>query len=162
MKLALPETARGHTIVCDDVRVEISGKLTLVGVYGPGLIVFQEFPVTLPKLCFLVTYSERVDTETGPLVLKIYLPGDPADAPTVNNVFPHEEMRNAPRPELGMKEYAGEKPDPTMQIRLPIEITPVTLKEAGMIRVRMQVGDRLIRMGSIEVMYQEPPEAQAS
>lgn len=42
------------TIVCDDVRQEAGNKLSYMGVYGPQLIV-PLFPVTLPKLCFIVT-----------------------------------------------------------------------------------------------------------
>lgn len=39
-----------QTIFCDDIRHEIGGKLSYIGVYSGRLIVSQ-FPVTLPKLC---------------------------------------------------------------------------------------------------------------
>ena len=39
-----------QTIFCDDIRNEMGGKLSYIGVYSGRLIV-SKFPVTLPKLC---------------------------------------------------------------------------------------------------------------
>ena len=39
-------------IICDDLREEISGKLTFVGVYGEYLAT-ESFPVSLANLCFI-------------------------------------------------------------------------------------------------------------
>lgn len=39
-----------QTIFCDDIRHEMGGKLSYIGVYSGRLIV-SNFPVTLPKLC---------------------------------------------------------------------------------------------------------------
>lgn len=48
---------------CDDVRQELGNKLSLMGVYGPDLIV-QSFPTTLPKLCCL--FNIRIPVEQSP------------------------------------------------------------------------------------------------
>lgn len=37
-------------LYCDDIRHEVAGKLSLIGVYADALLV-HDFPVTLPKLC---------------------------------------------------------------------------------------------------------------
>jgi len=37
-------------LFCDDVRHEVGGKLSFIGVYSGGLLV-PKFPITLPKLC---------------------------------------------------------------------------------------------------------------
>jgi hypothetical protein len=42
-----------ETVFCDDIRQEVGGKLSLIGVYSGGLLV-SAFPVTLPKLCLFV------------------------------------------------------------------------------------------------------------
>jgi hypothetical protein len=39
-----------QTIFCDDIRHEMGGKLSYIGVYSGRLFV-SKFPVTLPKLC---------------------------------------------------------------------------------------------------------------
>lgn len=41
-----------YTLVCDEVRREDNGKLLVLGLYTPG-IVLPGFPVQLPKLTFL-------------------------------------------------------------------------------------------------------------
>ncbi len=40
-------------IFCDDVRQEVTGKLTLVGCYTDSMVV-AKFPATIPRLCVLV------------------------------------------------------------------------------------------------------------
>lgn len=48
-------------IFCDDIRHEIGGKISLIGIYGPKLFV-REFPAVLPKLC-VMTKSSTLYTE---------------------------------------------------------------------------------------------------
>ncbi|MBV2234499.1 MAG: hypothetical protein KUL75_03030 [Sterolibacterium sp.] len=43
-----------QTIFCDDIRHELGGKLSFIGVYTGHLFV-RAFPVTLPKLCLALT-----------------------------------------------------------------------------------------------------------
>ena len=43
-----------QTIFCDDIRHELGGKLSFIGVYTGHLFV-RTFPVTLPKLCLALT-----------------------------------------------------------------------------------------------------------
>jgi hypothetical protein len=52
----------GSIVICDDVRMEVGGKESLLGVYR-GVIVLQEFPTTLQKLCFRIPLFgfERID-----------------------------------------------------------------------------------------------------
>ena len=43
------------TIYCDDIRQEVGGKLSLMGVYNNVMYV-QQFPVTLPKFWVVATF----------------------------------------------------------------------------------------------------------
>ncbi|WP_133170146.1 hypothetical protein [Kumtagia ephedrae] len=45
----------GVTIFCDDIRSEIGGKHTFVGVYGANLIITQSKPVILPSVSIAAT-----------------------------------------------------------------------------------------------------------
>lgn len=54
---AIPQSA----IVCDDIRLEASGKQTIIGVYT-GDILVSSFPCTL-RLCTWTTYQLRFDGE---------------------------------------------------------------------------------------------------
>jgi hypothetical protein len=42
-----------QTIFCDDIRHEVGGKLSYIGVYSGRLLV-PGFPLSLPKLCVAV------------------------------------------------------------------------------------------------------------
>lgn len=42
-----------QTIFCDDIRHEIEGKISYIGVYN-GTLFLPEFPATLPKLCLSI------------------------------------------------------------------------------------------------------------
>jgi hypothetical protein len=41
-----------YTLLCDDVRPEINGKLILIGLYVPDIVV-QQLPILLPTLNFV-------------------------------------------------------------------------------------------------------------
>lgn len=43
-----------HTIFCDDIRQEISGKLSYIGVYSERMLV-SPIPSVLPKLCLALS-----------------------------------------------------------------------------------------------------------
>ncbi|MEW5891003.1 MAG: hypothetical protein AB1768_18635 [Pseudomonadota bacterium] len=48
------------TVFCDDIRHEIGGKLSYIGVYSGGLFV-PTFPITLPKLCLAMSVVTPAD-----------------------------------------------------------------------------------------------------
>lgn len=59
-----------ETLFCDDIRYEIGGKLSYIGVYSDGLIV-PTFPVTLPKLCLVVKIVTPADEPLRLLRLRV-------------------------------------------------------------------------------------------
>lgn len=59
-------------IYCDDIRNEVGNKLTLVGCYGPDLIV-EKIPATLPKLCVLAKVFTPVDQPFERLTLRVFV-----------------------------------------------------------------------------------------
>lgn len=59
-----------ETLFCDDIRHEVGGKLSFIGVYSGGLFV-TEFPVTLPKLCLSVKIISPADEPLRELSLRI-------------------------------------------------------------------------------------------
>ena len=59
-------------IYCDDIRMEVGGKLSFMGVYNSDMI-FPELPAVVPKLCAYVTirlpYDEPPQHEVHVLLL---------------------------------------------------------------------------------------------
>lgn len=58
---------------CDDIRNEIGNKISLIGLYGPDLIV-PSLPALLPKLCMFVQIFNNIgESFEGTLVVRILL-----------------------------------------------------------------------------------------
>lgn len=54
-----------HAIYCDDIRQEVGGKITLVGIYA-GQCLVPSIPCALPKLCAILNFSAtRADPITS-------------------------------------------------------------------------------------------------
>ena len=59
-----------ETLFCDDIRHEMGGKLSFIGVYSDSLFV-NAFPVTLPKLCLFVKVVIPADEPIRILNLRV-------------------------------------------------------------------------------------------
>ncbi|WP_321899983.1 DUF6941 family protein [Paraburkholderia heleia] len=60
-----------HVLFCDDVRLEVGNKLTLVGLYS-GQLNVAEAPVILPKLCVYALFVTPVQQEVTELTFRVY------------------------------------------------------------------------------------------
>lgn len=58
------------TIFCDDIRHEIGGKFSYIGVYT-GQMFVPSFPITLPKLCLAMSVITSAETPFHKLVMRI-------------------------------------------------------------------------------------------
>jgi hypothetical protein len=69
--LILPTNPSGFSIFCDDIRYEMSGKQTYIGVYDGSMRIASSAPATIPQLCVLT--NMRFDQENLPrtVTLKI-------------------------------------------------------------------------------------------
>lgn len=144
-----------HTIFCDDIREEIGGKATYVGVYRSGrLFVHTGFPVALPKFGFAVTYGQKRNSFVQPKALRVFLPGDKDDEPSIEAEFPLMD-ENATLSKL------PEGADATFIVGMAhLLFAPLLIKQPGKIQVRAVRGDEMIRLGSLEVHL--APEAKPS
>lgn len=148
----------GYTVFCDDLRQEVLGKITLVGVYGAELIVYAFMPATLSKLAMSINYYERLGESDSPLELRIYLPGED-EQPAFSQLIagePLEKFRN--------HEVSADFPleIPWVGMTVNIGFSPLELKEEGYIRVRMIRGDDEIKIGSLRIKAKPPARSQPS
>lgn len=63
-------TRHVETLFCDDIRHEINGKLSYIGVYSSALLV-PALPVTLPKLCISVKIVTPANEPLRSLTLRV-------------------------------------------------------------------------------------------
>lgn len=73
------------TIFCDDVRHELNGKVSLMGVYGGDMYV-TDFPVTLPKICsfFELHIPPTLENNSADAVISVMKGAEKVGAVTLN------------------------------------------------------------------------------
>ena len=141
IELEAPEIF-GHTVFCDDLRFELDGKITLVGSYNGTMLIRGEFPITLPKFAVSVFFLQSKAVYEPKLTLKVFLPGDSADAASV-------EVEVEPPPETPL--FSNEE-KANVGVRANIIMSPLVINSPGAIKVRMQRQGQLHPIGSLAVV----------
>ena len=151
-------TVSCHTSFCDDIREEISGKITLVGVYGVEIQFDGELPLALPKFGFNITATFDLEDRDNiaDSRLRVFIPGDPMDQPTIDG-------------ETGWMPPSGGPPEgsdlyidstPRITCHLHFVLAPFFVPGEGVIRVRLALNDgRTINGGGIRVRRRSAQEA---
>ena len=148
MNMLRKESPFGDTIFCEDIRFEVGGRNSLIGVMHGEIIVplAHPGPFMLPKLCMLMTYAERVgEGVTDSVEIRIYFPGDPDDTPSTRISVPVEPLRLVVAPAELLSD------DPFSMAAVPLVMSPVVLKHEGKIKVRAVRGDTVVRLGSLTI-----------
>lgn len=149
-----PYLPSGHTVFCDDIRHELGGKISLIGIYQREIIV-REFPVTLPKLCMVITINEKVSSDGQRQIKVIFEPDGPiSETETVlldlGYSLPDEVVKEEPE-EFLMRSK-----------RLELVAAPFKLERPGQIKVRMYHNEDEIRLGAILIKLDEEVNDGAS
>lgn len=142
----------GTTIFCDDIRTEIDGKVTFVGVYSQQMFIHGEFPVTLPKFSFGIIFVQKKSVFEANLGIRIFLPGDADDAPSVQADLSegHEGAI------LAAASASPDTPQAIVVLRSNLVLAPLEIKQAGAIKVRIARRGDLVRLGALEVTGANP------
>ena len=138
-----PRTPFGRTIFCDDIRQEIGGKISLIGVYAGGIFVLGDPPYTIPKFCMLVEYMEGLNANSPPISLQVFLPGDLDQEPSLKFDLPTPPNEIPIDPFLGTEAHIGN--------RIPIILAPLVIPSEGRIKVRMKRGVDYVALGSLVI-----------
>ncbi len=118
-----------ETLFCDDIRHEINGKLSYIGVYS-GTLFVPVFPVTLPKLCISVKIVTPANEPLRSLTLRVL-----KDDETLQEiVFDEEQLASA-------SEVSAELSDEERRLRVQMHqfllaFSPLHLDKACTLRVR--------------------------
>lgn len=158
MNILEPPDAYGYTTFCDDIRMEVGGKLTFVGIYTGQMVVYSPtFPAVLPKLSVSINYLQRQDRVVLPIQFRIFFPWD--DTPAVLDT-PAEGAQSSIENAKLLSERIGE---PTFaSIGFQFSFVPFVIMQAGVIKVRAVRGDQLVRLGGLEIVAGAPPSTPAA
>jgi hypothetical protein len=139
-ELEAPEIS-GYTIFCEDLRFEIDGKVTLVGSYYGVMLIREAFPVTLPKFAMSVAFNQRKTVFEPKLRLKVFLPGDDKDEPSI--VVEMDPPLDPPPPNSDV---------PSIGTRANIVLGQLVLNSPGLIKVRIERRGELHPVGTLAVV----------
>ena len=142
-----------ETLFCDDIRHEVGGKLSFIGIYSGGLFV-PAFPVTLPKLCLSVKIVTPADEPLRVLNLCVL-----RDEETLQEIALAEEQLAAASDSA--EEITEEQRKERVQMaQFMLVFTPIQFEEPCTLRVRVQTEGGQLRGVALKV-DQAPPPANA-
>jgi hypothetical protein len=148
--------AYGYTIFCDDIRVEVGNKLTLVGIYAQGLVIHGSFPFVMPKLAMHIIYMQRHPNVIPISKFLVFLPDATGDDPSFQIEVPAGAVEQAAA-NAGLGAFLpGE--DVYMTMTAQLGILNLVISQPGLIKVRAFRGDRLVRLGSFNVLAAPPAD----
>lgn len=147
------QSPTGYALFCDDIRLEASGKLTLIGLYGGGeLIIFSAtLPVVLPHFSILShVLVDRTELDR-PIGIQAFMPWDEKDKPSIKleqpagasiPYRPSEDINNDDQLMVG--------------IFTQINLNSFEIKSVGRVRVYAVRGDEYTRLGSLFIKLSPP------
>ncbi|MCW2242773.1 hypothetical protein [Azospirillum canadense] len=139
-----------HTIFCDDVRQEITGKHIIIGVYSSEMSIFGTPPITLPRLLILVQAMSAIDDPIQRL--KIRASGPPLGPDSHEAVIPEVPL---PTPIHG-------RPLVAAGISASFDFSPCVIHSEGFIEVTAETERETMWAGRLYVRIQPLPEAAQS
>jgi hypothetical protein len=156
-KIVFPNLPSGNCIFCDDIRYEINGKRSFIGVYGTHLYT-SEIPFVLPKFCLSIDFRDEVDVAED-VALKILfeqsseVPNDEDFVPTefdVGDLIFESSLGSSSK-------LVRKKPKGFMMKagRFDFQISPLHIASRGRLKVRAYRGDVEVRLGTLIVELAE-------
>ncbi|WP_342728380.1 hypothetical protein AAFG07_17660 [Bradyrhizobium sp. B097] len=155
------EKAWGFAIFCDDVRPEVGGKLSLMGLYQADMFfpASISLPIILPKFFAVINYYEIHHSIEEDMIFRITYGTEGAalaELPISRKEIQANQIAATAAPE------DAEDQERIFNIRLPIPLIPFTLSKMGRLRVRAHYSDgKVLRLGSMAIRQIPDAEFQA-
>jgi len=141
----------GYAIFCDDIRQEVGGKTSYIGVYQDDLLTNAPFPTVLPKfgVAIVIFYTPRKARQFQEIPFKIILPGDEKAAL-------EGQMPIAPS---GAILSSPDHAPLTTRVTANVIFAPLHIKAPGLIRIEAYVDRITLSLGKLRVDQMPIPQA---
>ncbi|WP_145671801.1 DUF6941 family protein [Azospirillum brasilense] len=135
-----------HTIFCDDVRYETSGKAIIIGVYSSDMFVSGDVPITLPRLLILCEVVSPIEDPVKRLKIRAF-------GPPLGQEEPEAEIPDIPLPIApDGREFVASV------VRVAIDLAPFTVHAEGFIEVTVETERETMRAGRLYIHFLPSPE----
>lgn len=139
----------GRTIFAEDIRVEKSGQLTIVGMYPSGIDI-EQYPAVLPRLAMLIEFQWRLNALTGPARLAAFMTGASADEPLWQATLAPPEPEPPVLQKITQAEEQGPYPGELVsRATNVVNMVNLQVPRPGMLQVRAFVGDKVFSIGGL-------------
>jgi hypothetical protein len=141
--------AWGYALFGDDLRSELGGKTSFMGLYQADMIFSANIPppIVLTKFVIQIMYYEVVDSIEGDLSFRVtYGPENQVvvDAPVLRKDLSAANATNV------VADDSAEDSERIFHLRMPIILSPFPLQTMGRLRVRAHYSDgAVLKLGSI-------------
>ena len=141
-----------HTIYCDDVRLEVGNKQSLMGIYSSDLLV-PEFPIVLPKLCIIANLFTPIDKPFKDLTIKV----TKDDETLIEAPITGEQLNN---PQSNIIEN-GDKDNHDRRIgfNLTLMLSPFSVEKECTLRVRVTTESGELKGNGLRIKAGQPQQA---
>lgn len=133
-------TRYAHTMFCDDVRHEIGGKISFMGVYS-GKLISSDLPGILPKLCVAVTLHTAIENPFKKLSIK--------------GIFRDQEVfaMELGEEEISVAESQAAKRDDASAyyVQLLAILSPFQVEEPGRLSLQILADGERIKTASLDI-----------
>ena len=147
--IILPSTPSGITIFCDDIRHEVTGKLSLIGVYES---IASGTPIVIPQLCMITKVRLKQSELPFLLSLKIIF----EDEEFSEEIIQEMEL-NIPAVDAELLTsqdviFSDKEGITYAQFQTQTSLINFPVSKSGRIKVRMFDGDNQIALGALRIL----------
>lgn len=140
-------------LFCDDIRQEIGGKITLIGVYASKLIL-GKIPSALHKLHVLFNVDTPIGQPFGALTLQVLM-GDDVIAETAFS----EEMLEGQKALIDNNSTDDNR---MISVRVAMMISPLVIERPEKLRTAALLEDGVVIHGpALKIEEHRPPQSEA-
>ena len=140
-----------HTIYCDEVRLEVANKQSLMGIYSSDLFV-PELPIALPKLCIVVSLVTPIDKPFKELTIRV----TKDDETLIEAPITGEQLND---PQLNIIENAEKNnPDQRIGLTLTLMLAPFAIEKECILRVRAVTESGELKGRGLKIKSGPPPQ----
>jgi hypothetical protein len=155
-----PSLPSGHVTFCDDIRHEVTGKMTFVGVYNGQMIIGSELPAMIPQIC--ANIELKLERNTEPFNVKIEVQKSDNSEP----LFSFEADFDPAQADAVIPLPLEDESDAFRYVKLGINapMQGIVITEPCTLKVRAYIRGDEIRLGALQVFVAplEHIEAQSS
>lgn len=137
----------GIATFCDDIREEISGKYSLIGVYGGEMVIASAQPVVIPIFCMSVQICIPIAIKIEQVSIEAKLVVDGVETDLMQG-----GIDTPPQPsesDLVDKDL--------LKVVMNFRMSGILIQKTSRISARSFINNELVNLGSLPIRFIDPP-----